>query len=143
MSRNSLTTSLRSGVFVTVRLCICRRTECTRMGAVRPIGMFGHIGLAAPNAFWRIRSRQATGLSFGRPPCLLLFLLLVIGLDRAGQLDRQRVAVAILGLANLDPNPSFADAVFADILLLDALEADADVALDRVGVVERTARIVR
>src|SRR6516225_11983475 len=77
----------------------------------------------------------------GQQDCLFL-LVLEIYLDRSGELDRQRIAIAILGLANFDPYPAFADAIFADIGLLDALEAYADIALERVGIVIRAARIV-
>src|ERR1700733_8417804 len=70
-------------------------------------------------------------------------LRLEIRLDRAGELDGQRIAVAVLGLAGRDADPAFADAIFLDVGLLDALEADADVALERLDVVIRAARIVR
>src|SRR5262249_30764910 len=73
----------------------------------------------------------------------LLLLLLKIRLDRSAQLDRQRIAMAVLGLADFDANPTLADAIFADIGLLGAPEAYADIALERFGVVERTSRIVR
>src|ERR1700691_2764870 len=70
-------------------------------------------------------------------------LRLEIRLDRAAELDGQRIAVAVLGLARGDADPAFADTIFLDIGLLDALEADADVALERLDVVIRAARIVR
>src|SRR5262249_9075189 len=73
----------------------------------------------------------------------LLLLLLKICFDRAAELDRQWIAVAVLGLADFDPNPALADAIFADVGLLGALEAYADIALERFGIVERTSRIVR
>ena len=45
------------------------------------------------------------------------------------------MAVAILGVAGGDADPALADAVFLDVGLLDALEADADVARKNLGVV--------
>src|SRR5580704_11690521 len=66
-----------------------------------------------------------------------------IRLDRAGKLDGQRIAVTVLALAGLDADPTFADAIFGDVGLLDALEAHADVALEDLGVVVRAARVGR
>src|SRR5580700_8422226 len=66
-----------------------------------------------------------------------------IRLDRAGKLDGQRVAVTVLALAGLDADPAFADAIFGDVGFLDALEAHADVALQELGVVVGTTRVVR
>ena len=56
---------------------------------------------------------------------------LIIGLYRAAQLDAQRVALAVDGLADHHPDPAFRDAIFLDIGLLDALEADADAAFEQ------------
>src|SRR6185437_1711645 len=70
-------------------------------------------------------------------------LVLEIGFDRAGQLDGQRTAVAVLGGARLYADPAFADAVLFDVVLLGALEADADVALQRLGVEPGAGRIDR
>jgi len=47
-----------------------------------------------------------------------------VGLDRAGGLHGQRLAAPVEGLADGDPDPAFAYAVFLDIRLLDALEPD-------------------
>src|SRR5450755_3507662 len=58
-------------------------------------------------------------------------------------LDRQGVAVAILGVARRDPHPSLADAILLDIGLLDALEANADIARKHGFVVIRAFRIGR
>ena len=71
-----------------------------------------------------------------------LALVFVIRLDWATELDRQWIAVTIFGLAHFDTNPTFADAILADIGLLDALETYADVALEHVRFVIRTARVV-
>src|SRR5580704_4874925 len=62
-------------------------------------------------------------------------------LDRAGELDRQRITVAVLGLGGLDANPALAHAIFRDVGLLGALEANADVALKHLRIVKRAARI--
>src|SRR5207237_8498347 len=75
-------------------------------------------------------------------PLLVFLLVFVISLDRTTELDRHWIAVTILGLAHFEPNPTFADAILADIGLLDALETYADVALERVRFVIRTARVV-
>jgi hypothetical protein len=40
------------------------------------------------------------------------------------------------------PNPSFADAVLLHVVLLDALEAYADAALEHLGVIEGAAGVV-
>src|SRR3990167_10603555 len=58
-----------------------------------------------------------------------------IGLDLALQLDGHRVALAIQRLAGRDADPLLADAVFFDVGLLDALEADADAALQQISIV--------
>src|SRR5665647_1333453 len=85
---------------------------------------------------------MAADLNRPNAELLLRLLVLEIRLDRAGQLDGQRIAVAILGVAGGDADPAFADAIFLDIGLLDALEADADIAPQRFGVEIRAARIV-
>src|SRR6185436_4352550 len=54
----------------------------------------------------------------------------------AHQLHGHRHAVAVAGAALGDANPALADAVFLDVVALDALEADADAALERALVVE-------
>ena len=61
----------------------------------------------------------------------LFILVPEIRLDRAAELDGQRIAVAVLALAGLDADPAFADAIFGDVGFLDALEAHADVALEQ------------
>src|SRR5580700_9679063 len=66
-----------------------------------------------------------------------------IRLDRAGKLDGQRIALAVLAFAGLDADPAFADAIFGDIGFLDALETHADVALEQRGIVIGAARVVR
>src|SRR4029077_17945424 len=66
-----------------------------------------------------------------------------IRLDRAGKLDGQRIAEAVLALAGLDADPAFADAIFGDVGFLDAPEADADVALEQFLIVVWTARVGR
>src|SRR5206468_12580216 len=70
-------------------------------------------------------------------------LVAEIRLDRAVHLDRQRVAVAVLGVARGDAHPALADAILLDIGFLDALEANADVAREDLGIVIRTVRIDR
>src|SRR5262245_33584638 len=66
-----------------------------------------------------------------------------IRLDRAVHLDGERVAVAVFCVAGGYANPAFADAIFLDIGLLLALEADADIARQNLGVVVGAARIDR
>src|SRR2546422_3179555 len=51
--------------------------------------------------------------------------------------------MAIQAAARRHPDPAFADAIFLDVGLLLPLEADADAALQQVGVEIRTARIER
>src|SRR5215475_10741383 len=58
-------------------------------------------------------------------------------------LDRQGIAVAILGVAGGDAHPAFTDAIFLDIGLLDTFEADADVARQDLLIVKGTARVDR
>src|SRR5690349_4607530 len=59
-----------------------------------------------------------------------------VGLNRALQLHGQGIAVAVLGVADAEAHPAFADAVFLDVGLVLALEADADVPLqDRLVIV--------
>src|SRR5262245_33283344 len=70
-------------------------------------------------------------------------LIAEIRLDRAVHLDRQRVAVAVLGITGGDAHPALADAVLLDIGLLDALESNADIAREDLLVVIRAVRIDR
>src|ERR1700761_4548787 len=72
-----------------------------------------------------------------------LSLIPEIRLGRAVHLDGQRIAVSILGIAGGDAHPALADAIFLDIGLLDALEADADVARQDRFIVVWAARIDR
>ena len=65
----------------------------------------------------------------------------VIGLDRAGEADRQQVALAVARLADRSADPALADAIFLDVVALAALEAHADAALERGLVVERARGI--
>jgi hypothetical protein len=66
-----------------------------------------------------------------------------VGLDRAAELHRQRRAVAVQCLADGDAHPALADAVFLDVGLFDALEADADAALEQGAVVVGALGVVR
>jgi hypothetical protein len=72
---------------------------------------------------------------------LSLSLILEIRLDFPGELDRQWIAKPVLGIAGGDPDPSLALAIFLDIGLLDAFEADADVARQRFLVKIGAARV--
>src|SRR5204862_5457787 len=56
-------------------------------------------------------------------------------LDRAAELDRERIAKTVLRVPRGHADPAFADAVFLHVGLLDALEADANAAFQEVGVV--------
>src|SRR5687767_5413101 len=64
----------------------------------------------------------------------VLAKVLVPGLDRAVELEGQRLAAAVHGLARLDADPAFGDAILLDVGPHDTLEADADAALEPVGV---------
>src|SRR5579872_4913691 len=75
--------------------------------------------------------------------CLCLRLIPKIRLDRTVDFNRQRIAVAALGIAGGDANPALADAIFLDIGFFDALEANADVARQDRLVVIRALRIDR
>lgn len=66
---------------------------------------------------------------------------LIPGLDRTAQLDRQRLAVAILGLARGDADPAFGNAIFLDIIAHPVLETDANAALQLLHVEMGAARI--
>src|SRR5258708_5473699 len=72
-----------------------------------------------------------------------LLLIAIIRLDRAVDLDGQRVAVAVLGVAGGGAHPTLADAIFLDIGFFDALEANADIAGQHGLVVIKALRIVR
>src|SRR5579862_1650197 len=77
------------------------------------------------------------------PLFIMRFFIFEIYLDRPGELDGQRIAVAIFGRAGFDADPTFADAIFGDVGLLDAFETHADVALEHLGVVIGALRIGR
>src|SRR6266700_1550727 len=62
-------------------------------------------------------------------------LVLEIGLDRPFELDQEGAPMAVPGLAGRHPDPALADAVFLDIGLFGTLEADADLARRRIGVI--------
>src|SRR6266851_6135496 len=70
-------------------------------------------------------------------------LVAEVRLNRAVDLDGERVAVAIPGVARRDAHPALADAIFLDVGFLDALEAYADVARQHIGIVVRALRIGR
>src|SRR6266481_5138263 len=72
-----------------------------------------------------------------------LRLVAEIRLHGAVHLDGERVAVAILGVAGGHADPAFADAIFLDIGFFRALEADADIPRQDLGVVIGTVRIDR
>src|ERR1700722_5622415 len=74
---------------------------------------------------------------------LRLGLVAKIRLDRAVHLDGQRVAITIFRVARGNADPALAHAIFFDIGFLDALESDADVARQNIGVVIRALRIGR
>src|ERR1700726_424273 len=84
-----------------------------------------------------------SGRSRASAPVFMAALRFEIGLDRAAELDGQRIAGTGLALAGLDTDPAFADAIFGDVGFLDALEAHADVALEELGVVIGTTRVGR
>ena len=84
---------------------------------------------------WR-RRRQDVGHGIRAASAALL----EIGLDLALELRRQD-AGAVDRLSDGDPDPSFADAIFLDIGLLDAVETNADATLEKLGVVEEALRI--
>src|SRR5690349_822789 len=83
------------------------------------------------------RLRGATKGRASRGPFLFSRLVLEIRLDRTFQLDGQRLALAVERLAGGDADPAFADAVFLDVGLLLAGEADTDVLLQNGLVVIR------
>src|SRR5882757_4100594 len=85
---------------------------------------------AAPRKTWSWRQSASVWLCTGG----LLFLLQV-GLDLALELDGERIALAIDGLADGDPDPALAHAVFLDVGLLLAVELDADALLQECLVV--------
>src|SRR5205823_2198812 len=93
---------------------------------------------AAPRKTWSWRQSARVWLCTAR----LLFLL-EIGLDLAGELDGERVALAIDGLADGDADPALAHAIFLDVGLLLAVELDADALLQQGLVIVRALGIGR
>src|SRR5260370_36093685 len=91
---------------------------------------------AAPRKTWSWRQSASVWLCTGR----LLFLLQV-GLDLAGELDGERVALAVDGLADGDADPPLAHAIFLDVGLLLAVELDADALLQQGLVIVRALGI--
>src|ERR1043166_5869649 len=76
---------------------------------------------AVPRKTWSWRQSSSMWL------CMALFLL-EVGLDLAGELDGERIALAVDGLADGDTDPALADAVLLDVGLFLAVELDADAA---------------
>ena len=66
-----------------------------------------------------------------------------IGFNDAVILDGHGVAVAVHGLADGKADPAFADAVFFNVRLFDAVETHAHAALQQLGVVEGAGGIYR
>lgn len=70
----------------------------------------------------------------GWPSTALIYLrhrrviaqIFIPGLDRPGQFERQRLALAVDRFARLHPHPAFGHAIFLDIAPHHALEPDAD-----------------
>src|SRR5690606_38265691 len=73
----------------------------------------------------------------------VLSRILQVGFDFALDLHRDRPPAAIQRLADGDPDPAFADAIFLDRGSLLAIEADTDAAGEKVGVVKGTPGIDR
>src|SRR5579863_3376272 len=65
------------------------------------------------------------------------------GFDRPAQLQRQRLALAVHGLASLHADPAFGNTIFLDIGSHRSLEANADTALQLVGIEVWIARMDR
>src|SRR5215470_2484750 len=92
---------------------------------------------------WSVSMLQHVGSNVPQSTRILRALLLPkISLDRPSERDQQRVPVAVLGLAGRYPDPALADAIFLDIVLLDTLEADADITGQHVGIIVGAVRIV-
>src|SRR5258707_6010707 len=92
------------------RHCEERSDEAIHLSPYRDMDCFAALAMT--------NERLASGLR----------LVAEIRLDRAMHLDRQRVAVAVLGIARGDAHPALADAIFLHIGFLDTLEANADIA---------------
>src|SRR5260221_5115317 len=93
---------------------------------------------AAPRKTWSWRQSARVWLCTRR----LLFLLQV-GLDLAGELDGERIALSVDGLADRDADPALAHAIFLDVGLLLAVELDADALLQQGLVIVRALGIGR
>src|SRR4051812_38609262 len=64
-----------------------------------------------------------------------------IRLNTAADLDRQRIAVTILRGARSYSYPAFTDAILLDVVFLDSLETNADVAREHFRIIVRTSRV--
>ena len=79
-----------------------------------------------------------------RPPARLSSrqrLSPVISLDLALEFDRQRLPFAIPRFANGHSHPTFADAIFLNVVSLLVVKANADVARENIGMMMWTARV--
>src|SRR5690349_17559374 len=65
------------------------------------------------------------------------------GLDRSGKLDGYRTAVSLDRLAGLDSDPALRHAIFLDVFAFALLEADANPALQCLGIEMRASRVIR
>lgn len=65
------------------------------------------------------------------------------GLDLALESQHERAAAAVNRLSSSDAEPALADAILFDVGLLGPVEADADAARQKVGIVERALRVHR
>src|SRR5581483_1315276 len=72
-----------------------------------------------------------------------LCLVAEVGLDLAGELDGERAALAVARVADREPYPLLAHAVFLDVVALHALEAHADAALEQRRIVVGARRVGR
>ncbi|GGJ35570.1 hypothetical protein GCM10011320_49150 [Neoroseomonas lacus] len=113
-------------------------------------GEGGHPGGRAPPFFIvKHMGRRYQGLWCGevwrgaKPLRFLCRRIAQISLDRPRQLQCQRLAAAVHGLAHADPHPAFRDAILLDIGFLLAAESDADAALEQFLVKIRAGGIGR
>src|SRR5262245_1007706 len=134
ISRRSVAARSRAGSCTATRPCSLQATPQVPIAVSKTqwlmtswsLSMLQHVGSNGPQS-----TRILRALFFPE-----------IGLDRSLQRDQQGVAIAVFGLAGRHPDPALADAVFLDIVLLDALEADADLARQHVGIIVGAVRIV-
>src|SRR5262249_16754286 len=132
------------------RRSVAARSRAGNCTATRPCWLQAtpQVPMAVSNTQWLMTSwslslLQHLGSNAPQSTRILSALLVPeIGLDRPLECDQQRVPMAVLGLARRHPDPPFADAVFLDVVLLDAFEADADVACQHVGIIIGAVRIV-